>query len=303
MMASMTESRPATVAGVVLTHNRIDDLKRCLSALHAQTRQLDFLIVVDNASRDATPTFLAHQRDITVVTLATNSGSAGGFRAGMEAAAKTPAEWWWIMDDDCLPAASALERLVKRCVNAPPTLGGVAPMVRYSDGAVTCGLTWPRSAIGRGHHDARRVDWAPFCGLLLRAEACLAIGPVRDDFFMWNDDAEYCLRLYLDGWWLAAAPEAVFYHPALSGGPVWRDYYAVRNGFIVDRMLNKAMPGYGTSLGRTLARACKHLACMMTQPRSNRTRMLMLVKGLVDALFGRTGPRVLPPLQRDSRGR
>ena len=296
MMASMIESRPATVAGVVLTHNRIDDLKRCLSALCSQTRQLDFLIVVNNASSDATPTFLAHQSDIAVVTLATNSGSAGGFRAGMEAAAKTPAEWWWIMDDDCLPAASALERLVKRCVNAPPSLGGVAPMVRYSDGAVTCGLTWPDSAIGRDDHDTRRVDWAPFCGLLLRAEACLAIGPVRDDFFMWHDDAEYCLRLYLDGWSLVAVPDSVFYHPALKEGPAWRGYYAARNGFIVDRMLNKAIPGYGTSLGRKLARECKDLAHLMTHLRSNRTRIWMRAKGVVHALFGRTGPRELPPL-------
>lgn len=70
----------SSVAAVVVTHNRQRDLERCLEALRAQTHPLTAIIVVDNASTDATASFLAQQPDITIVTLAANAGGAGGFK-------------------------------------------------------------------------------------------------------------------------------------------------------------------------------------------------------------------------------
>ncbi len=47
-----------SVAAVVVTYNRKVLLKECLDALLAQTRPLDSIIVVDNASTDGTRVFL-----------------------------------------------------------------------------------------------------------------------------------------------------------------------------------------------------------------------------------------------------
>lgn len=92
------------VAAVVVTYNRVDKLGRVLDSILAQTRGVDQLIVIDNASTDSTPQLLAVYQDdprVEVVRLETNTGGAGGFAAGMERAYARGADWVWIMDDDC----------------------------------------------------------------------------------------------------------------------------------------------------------------------------------------------------------
>ena len=68
---------------VVVTFNRLNDLKVCIDALRNQTyKQLDIL-VVNNGSTDGTKEWLAQQNDVNVINQG-NLGGAGGFYAGME---------------------------------------------------------------------------------------------------------------------------------------------------------------------------------------------------------------------------
>ncbi|MFY9636747.1 MAG: glycosyltransferase, partial [Cellulosimicrobium cellulans] len=92
------------VAAVVVTYNRVDKLGRVLDSILAQTRPVDRLIVIDNASTDSTPQLLSVYDDdprVEIVRLDSNTGGAGGFSAGMERAYERGADWVWIMDDDC----------------------------------------------------------------------------------------------------------------------------------------------------------------------------------------------------------
>ena len=52
------QSQKEKIAAVVVTYNRKDLLKECLDALLNQTRPLDSIILIDNASTDGTPEFL-----------------------------------------------------------------------------------------------------------------------------------------------------------------------------------------------------------------------------------------------------
>ena len=70
-----------TVAAVVVTYNRLNDLKLCIDSLNQQTRPLDAIIVINNGSTDGTSGWLAEQNGLTVITQS-NLGGAGGFLAG-----------------------------------------------------------------------------------------------------------------------------------------------------------------------------------------------------------------------------
>ncbi len=73
-------TKPAnSVAAVILTHNRLSLLKRCVAAVRAQTRPLDAIIVVDNASTDGTREWLAQESDLKVITAQANLGGPAGF--------------------------------------------------------------------------------------------------------------------------------------------------------------------------------------------------------------------------------
>ena len=74
-------SNPRVIA-VVVAWNRAALLRETLDGLAAQTRPLDGVVVVDNASSDETPQLIAsHPVVSNVVTLPQNYGGSGGFAA------------------------------------------------------------------------------------------------------------------------------------------------------------------------------------------------------------------------------
>lgn len=204
MPGPLTQSR--AVAAVVVTYNRRDLLEQCLRAIEHQTHRPDLIVVIDNASSDATADFLAERTwEIThrVHTLKRNYGGAMGFAVGMAAALAAGAESVWLMDDDAIPTPSALEYLLEDSKVASE--GGRRPafacsMVVWTDGSVAR-MNIPRAnAIWNetGAHLGRPVvdvDSASFVSVLIPAEHIRAVGLPHVGYFKWYDDTEYTLRL------------------------------------------------------------------------------------------------------------
>ena len=85
-----------------------------LDGLAGQTHEPDAVIVVDNASEDHTREVLEAHRGCRLqrIHLDTNTGGAGGFRAGCEAAYEQGFDRIWLMDDDVVPAPDCLAVLM-----------------------------------------------------------------------------------------------------------------------------------------------------------------------------------------------
>lgn len=113
------EKEKVSIAAVVVTYNRKELLRQNLNSLLAQTRPVDEIIVMNNASTDGTAEMLAREfkyPQITVVTMPENIGAAGGFHEGMKLAYEKRYDWIWVMDDDAFPYKDALERLTEQIV-------------------------------------------------------------------------------------------------------------------------------------------------------------------------------------------
>ena len=130
-----------TVTVVVVSYNRATLLRECLDAIAAQTRPIDRIVIVDNASTDESRDVIrshgliaAHAANDTahVIALPRNTGGAGGFcagtaialadfatsRTGATNASSQSRHYLWLMDDDTVPTPTALEALlaaVERC--------------------------------------------------------------------------------------------------------------------------------------------------------------------------------------------
>jgi rhamnopyranosyl-N-acetylglucosaminyl-diphospho-decaprenol beta-1,3/1,4-galactofuranosyltransferase len=105
------------VTAVVVTYNRKELLAECLDGLFRQTRPVDRILLIDNASTDGTQEFLRQRgyldaSAVEYVRLPANTGGAGGFREGMRRAYASDAEWIWLMDDDVEPVPDALETML-----------------------------------------------------------------------------------------------------------------------------------------------------------------------------------------------
>ena len=71
------------VLNVIVTYNRLNDLKVCIENVKGQTYKNLDILVVNNGSTDGTTEYLAAQTDIKVINQ-NNLGGAGGFYAGMK---------------------------------------------------------------------------------------------------------------------------------------------------------------------------------------------------------------------------
>ena len=243
-----------TVAAVVVTFNRLADLKKCLDTLREQTRPLDAIFVINNGSTDGTDEWLATQPDLRVTTQA-NLGGAGGFATGLETAYQAGYTWLWCMDDDCLAAPDALANLLKS-----PNLG---PCIKNSMSVSVNSRDELAFFVDRPNQSYRKVsDMAGldliygvasfFNGTLVHSGVVKAIGVPDKNLFIWGDEVEYMTRAQKMGFPVVTVPSSVFYHPASfdrDGIPwpaAWKQYYAVRNQ---RRVLQNQ---FGNTLGRVL---------------------------------------------------
>lgn len=272
----MREEDRQTVAAVVVTYNRKELLHECLQALLHQTRPLDGIIIIDNASTDGTHEFLSQRGYLSnpivdYVRLPENTGGAGGFHEGVKRGHDSGYDWLWLMDDDAEPKQDALEKLLESGLHQKDETVGLATLKVGIDGKI--------QKIHRGWYDVRKlkphqlsddeykkplakIGYSSFVGLMIRSRVIDVVGLPRADFFLWYDDVEFCLRLLKRGK-LYLVRESVIKHKdgraeslsrrqrRLPLGQYWRAYYGFRNPLLILKEHESSV--MGRAIGYTLA--------------------------------------------------
>ena len=231
------------VCAVIVTYNRKALLRECLKAVLSQTRPPDHVLVVDNASTDGTPEMLQEEfPQVEVLRLPENQGGAGGFHEGMKRAYEQGFDWLWLMDDDTIPKAKALEALLEAArLPLDPR-----PRVLASRQLLPNGLPQPPTAFVnptdprhpflwlRLRPRYRPIRWALFTSVLLHRSLVEEHGLPHKAFFIWEDDLEYTARALRRGLGLQVRDSEVIhksaskpYISATTGEN--RLFYGVRN--------------------------------------------------------------------------
>lgn len=231
-----------------MTHNRLDLLRECLGAVLEQARPPERVLVVDNASSDGTQE--AVERDfpgVDLLALDVNGGSSGGFHEGMKSAHAGGAEWLWLMDDDTIPAPTALGELLA----APARLDGVAaPSMLVSKALWTDGRLHPMNIPWPARRDSERMilgaerglvplGSATWVSLLVHRGVVDRHGLPGRHFFIWSDDIDYTGRVLRSEPGYQVPSSVVLHktknaHTAISSAPD-RFYFHVRNTLFIIR--------------------------------------------------------------------
>ena len=302
-----------TIATVVVTYNRRQLVTQCLEALIGQTRPVQRIILLDNASADGTDRLLEERGYLTnpiieYIRFPRNLGGAAGFREGMKRAYEAGYDWVWMMDDDVTPAADCLERLLE--------------IHRESGGAYR--ILQPArvdAETGRTLHYATRYNFRnpfefegcdriipselnvpyaeivspPFEGPLIHRSVIADVGEVDSGFFMVCDDADYFLRAYRKGFRPVVVRDAVMRRANAAKKAMffdWKDYYTLRNRVELDRRYG----GRWIAMTRVLHQALRLLVRSLSRKRRGKLQGCRLIlRALVDGLKGRRGETVPPP--------
>lgn len=281
------------IAAVVVTYNRSAVLAGTLRAIQTQTRPVDRVYVVDNASRDGTTDLLRTAfGDATHIRLSENLGSAGGLARGIAIARDDGFDAYWLFDDDSSPDADALEVLLAAHKESEPSgiIGSEGGIVRHG---LIRNLNDPR--VGLESHAARKplaVDFVELDGSVVLREVVDSIGLPRVDYFMMLEGVEFSLRARRAGFGVTLVPRDVLRRQSLGsvpGSALWRGYYQSRNQL---RMaLDFRSPGL---MFGCMARQARFMVTALRAPDRRWERIALRSRGLWDALGGRMGRQVEP---------
>lgn len=211
-----------TLCAIVVTHNRRDELARCLAAIRSQTRSPERIAVIDNASTDGTRAMLEREGSgIDAFFMDENLGGAGGFHFGMRWAYEQGYELLWLMDDDGLPAPDCLEQQLEASERHGLGIAGPLVIDASDESRLTFGLDREMAVATireRADGDLFRGELNPFNGTLIRREVIARIGLIKREMFIWGDEEEYILRAKHHGVPVGTVVTARYRHPPKQGG-------------------------------------------------------------------------------------
>ena len=219
------------VAIAVVGYRNLADILQLTTALE-RTSYADFEVVIcENGGAEATralqsrlPAALPGGQTITVIEAPSNLGYAGGINVCIR---QTPdADAWWVLNPDTQPAPGALGAMVERLASgACDAVGG--PLCGAEGEVQSCGLAW-RSWMARAvalEHGTRladldettlerRISFLSGASMLVGRRFVQEAGLMREDYFLYAEEVEWCLRALQKGLRLGFSSEGVVVHHA-----------------------------------------------------------------------------------------
>jgi GT2 family glycosyltransferase len=235
---------------IIPNWNGARHLPLCLTALRGQTFRDFEILVVDNASQDASVELLARDfPEARVIRLDHNCGFAGACNAGLRAAR---GEFLVLLNNDTEAAPDWLAEVVAAFERHPEAGLIASKMLLFDrrDTLHTAGDVFKQDGTP-GNRGVWQIDAGQFAeGPVFSANGGSAayrrimldqIGLLDEDFFFSCEDVDLAWRAQLAGWQAVYAPRAVVFHKlAATGGGVTASFYDGRN-FIY--LLAKDVPG------------------------------------------------------------
>jgi GT2 family glycosyltransferase len=246
---------------VVLNWNLTADTLACVESLLADGFAPSDIVVVDNGST-AGRAALAQDLPAGVgqIYLPHNLGFAAGNNVGIAAALDGDAAWVLLLNNDTLVAPGT--RAVLLDVAADGQFALLSPLILYADGPPRIWSLGDRRLLGtlltRGLWRNQpppahlpplvAVDFLTACALMVRADVFAHVGLLDAGYFMYAEDADFCLRAANAGYGLACATQARIAHKvSRSTGTThpasrrWRLEYQARfyrmHGSVAERWL------------------------------------------------------------------
>lgn len=229
-----------SVAAVVLAFSRFEMLQTLVNALRSQTRPVDEIIVVYQGSQDRIKDWLAAQTDLTVVSQE-NRGSAGGFCTGIEESIRRGHGWTWIFDDDAIPQPDALAELVGNPYTGRPDTVFMASRVvdrhgtTYMSPAPADANRWYGTVL---QDRCVEVVGACWLGLLVNSAAVRKFGLPIAEFFLFEEDLEFTLRLARNGKAYCAISSVVVHYQDAKFDPFGKDF--IKNAYYTRNRIARA---------------------------------------------------------------
>lgn len=230
---------------VVIVNYRTADLAiDCLHSIAGQISELPELhaVVVDNASGDGSVEKLEKTIDrenwhgwASVLSQNRNGGFASGNNAGIRKALRSTShvDYVMLLNPDTIVHMGAIRALFDR-MKSHKHIGIAGSLLENANGTVDCSAHNAHSPLGELVSGARlgilsrmlqryavsqpmretahECDWVSGASLIVRREVFEEIGLLDEGYFLYFEEADFCLRTQNAGWKIWFVPESRVVH-------------------------------------------------------------------------------------------
>ena len=280
---------------VVLNYRGLDRTLDCLASL----REMDLaghrvtVVAVDNASGDGSAAAIRIQfPEFELIENPRNLGYAAGNNRGVEHLLAFGVDAILVLNNDTRVHPAALGSMISLLGSRPRigVVGCVTPVVREGGvptRVIGARLSWllGTAKLVTTADRVEDVDYLSGAAMLVRREAWEAVGGLNEDYFLYWEDADFCLRLKRNGWDLAIALDAEVQHEegaTLGRGSLRQAYYFNRE--FVRFVLSHSPVPFWTLPAGYLLRTLRRLAS------GNWREVPVIFRGMAHGWKGRKSP-------------
>lgn len=208
------------MAVIVVTHESAGQVADLARSVIPQLGDDDEFVIVDNASTDGTSEIArSFVKSLTIYETGANSGFSGGCQVGVQS---TNAPLLFMLNPDAQLHADCLERL-RDAAATHPDWGAWQAAVLLPDGSINTsggvvhylGFGWagdcgrPLAQLPGGD---REVSFPSGAAMVVRRQVWEEIGGLDHAYFMYGEDLDLGLRLWLSGYGVGLVPAARVTH-------------------------------------------------------------------------------------------
>ena len=231
---------------IVLNWNGRQETLECLASLSHAVHPSVCILVVDNGSDDGSQEAIRREHPgVTLLEMGSNLRFAGGNNAGIRYALEKGAEQIMLLNNDTTVDPAFL-RAMSGTLQSSADAGIVAPKILYSadpgrlwyaGGEISF---WTGTMRHRGirEPDDGRFDipcetgYASGCCLLAKRSAVERIGLLDESYFMYSEDADWCMRARRAGFRIMYEPRARVWHKVSVSAGGHLSSFKLRNKFV-----------------------------------------------------------------------
>lgn len=258
---------------ILVNYNGYKDTLNCIKSI--KDKDLDNnIIVVDNNSTDNSIEHLEKIDGITFIKSKKNLGFSGGNNLGINYAIKKGAKYIMLLNNDTEIETNSIT-IMKKTLEENNLLGIVGSRIMYYDNKKIinyCGgnINWNRGTTIHQNYKKEFDDkiekffyteFVTGCSMMIKREVFEKIGLLPEEYFMYYEDVDFCVKVKEVGYKLGVCADSVIYHKvsSASGGEdsPFSIKWMTRNRMIFINKYKKYTNGYFTIMFFYITRILK----------------------------------------------
>jgi GT2 family glycosyltransferase len=238
---------------IVVSYNGEKWIHECIRSIINNGYTYYEIVVVDNASQDATVSIIKENfKEIVLLNQQRNLGFGRGANVGIQYAMSQKADYILLLNQDIKLEDRCIEEMITVC-EQNRAIGIASPLQMNYDGSeidphfrrLYNFKSDVKDANAVVYKDSLEVDTVIGASMLFRATVIQTIGGFDPIFFLYHEEGDLCRRAKYHGFQIHIIPKAVVYHKHMQLSPkemTFKAKFSSTYGYYIYTLKNPFLP-------------------------------------------------------------